>query len=608
MKTPISLAICVLLFNSLAFGCAWAWDSWYQVFWEKVFYVIEDFCSWVVASKKELKWVDVSNVEMLWDIYLKHEENVYCLWKKISNVDAKSFQLMEQYTRWWVFAKDKNTVYERCEKIKWADAESFEYLGRDILDNGLYNHEQFFRDVDSIFFYDSKENNLILVKNADVDSFSKILSENTQRRDRNIKNYVDTIEYTFYQKDTDSLFYLWKEIVWADIESFEMLYGWYASDKNHIYQRWVVRSDLDADSFEMLNNEYYVHDNEIIAYSKHGDEVIVSWNVNDFFVNDLTRNNGLKDISFSYLTNWEDVYYLRNKIDTVTHSQLKDLDGKIVKDLLQWEWKILVDKESREKSQEAWIVEKSLSDFSPDNILSMIMKESMGWKDLDTQNQKLFDEAKESWKSFSLSDDWEVTIIEDEDIINQSLNNYFMQLLLVKRYEWKIDIVLHDNMKNSLIRSKDNISNELENRLKYNLSESARNILFNNIDQWIPVILNSNQVVVLWDVETEIKTPLNVDEKKFLEDILKIHSTLEEKERTILINAILEWDFFYIYDWEVILRPIESVSNSALLGLDEYQEKYITWTDDIIENNTEIETQRLLFTYPQVLPATWSSL
>lgn len=205
-----------------------------------------------------------------------HDKNsVYFYGKKIDGISPKGFKIVDLAVNSWkpvTFAlltdsknlykfiyefdpetyKLKNTKLVTVTNVK-VDAPSFEIVKED---TGSY-----YRDKDSVFYYDINKNELIRIEGADKNSFTEM------------ENY--------FAKDNKNVYYLGKQIRNISSEGFKFVGPDIAKNKNGVYflkdktgegDYEIVPLNFDSASFDIANKDTsnYFKDKNGIYYLDYG--------------------------------------------------------------------------------------------------------------------------------------------------------------------------------------------------------------------------------------------------------------------------------------------------------------------------------------------------
>ena len=205
-----------------------------------------------------------------------HDKNsVYFYGKKIDGISPKGFKIVDLAVNFWkpvTFAlltdsknlykfiyefdpetyKLKNTKLVTVTNVK-VDAPSFEIVKED---TGSY-----YRDKDSVFYYDINKNELIKIEGADKNSFIEM------------ENY--------FAKDNKNVYYLGKQIRNISSEGFKFVGPDIAKNKNGVYflkdktgegDYEIVPLNFDSASFDIANKDTsnYFKDKNGIYYLDYG--------------------------------------------------------------------------------------------------------------------------------------------------------------------------------------------------------------------------------------------------------------------------------------------------------------------------------------------------
>jgi hypothetical protein len=267
-----------------------------------------------------LKDVDIENIELIWDHYLKIYEDIYIdndykhLWDAVYDFDT--FEHIE-----WNFYRDKKNIYYILRKLYWLKWDNLLVLENDIITDSIDSYYQlwqienpyvdiqklwksFFKNEDDIYFR-SLYGNISL--DLDIDSYqilwnwlikdnevvyygnSKMgLNPSTVRNfnwgyfwdDKSIflgLNKINGIDATTFQsfifakhiaRDKDNIYYWNKKMNSVDADTFEVLNYYFAADKNNLYLLWWVIElihwlNQDNLDIEVLTSKSIKYENRI---------------------------------------------------------------------------------------------------------------------------------------------------------------------------------------------------------------------------------------------------------------------------------------------------------------------------------------------------------
>ncbi len=238
---------------------------------------------YVYCYEKIIKNADPKTFKIFSEIYAKDSNSIFCRGKLIEKADPGSFKIIKKR-----FAIDKHNVYY-IGKIISVDPVSFQildYKSRYAKDKeyiyywwglGSPRHIDTLKEVKSDSFrvlsdsYATDGEKVFLhgkiLQDADPDSFKIITEKNTlyrkfsfDKKHAYYRNKIITmanpdsfelLEFYYYSKDENYVFYEESLIKGADSKSFTPLSYQWGKDKNFIFFKNTVRKDIDYKTFEV---------------------------------------------------------------------------------------------------------------------------------------------------------------------------------------------------------------------------------------------------------------------------------------------------------------------------------------------------------------------
>ncbi len=266
---------------------------------------------------------DSDTFEMLDWGYAKDKNAVFYRWSKIKWIDIDSFKVFGKSS----YSKDKNNIYYRSGKIENVDSNTFEVLkwwyAKD--KNYVYFDWEILEHNNSGYLYWDTSNS-VDSKTFEVLSYCWISKEDHW----NIINYEIINNYS---KNKDWVYYKWKEIKWADPETFVISSIGYAKDKNAVYLDWGKFKDADPKTFQVINKTLSKDKDNIYYIQWYYDdcEYCSSYGNKEYKVIP-TEPNTFEILNDEYSKDKNNVYYLWNIVENSDPSSFEILDKYYAKD------------------------------------------------------------------------------------------------------------------------------------------------------------------------------------------------------------------------------------------------------------------------------------
>lgn len=262
---------------------------------------------YIYVSGKAIRDLDPDELEIINDVIVKDDENLYCTsyysyygdaFEKLG-VDLESLEFLEH----GIFL-DKDTVYMNCFELEGSDGATFEIM--DVNTFTEFGFDFFAKDKNQLYLYGCYFDGcgVQIIEGADANSFE----------------YVSGPVW----KDKDNIYYVHEALDYVDADTFELVgevqgpngYGYdsliaFYKDKNNIYyykdngvddyEDFKTYSEADVESFQFENGQFFSDKNATYYIEPRGNTKGVFWSeinriegldydehefVNDYFTKD----------------------------------------------------------------------------------------------------------------------------------------------------------------------------------------------------------------------------------------------------------------------------------------------------------------------------------
>lgn len=223
------------------------------------------------------------------------------------------------------YSKDKNNVYSHNEKIDWLDVNNFSIISDDYVKDDK-NVFCYIEDLNKDFFWFKQ------IINADVDTFEFLIQ--------------------WYSKDKNNVYFNWEIMTWANPKTFsingfdedydeEILYDYnigYSRDNKSIFIYWEKIDWVDLDSFEIIDS-WYSKDKNNVYYRNN---IIKLADLKSF---ESTWNRNAKDKNNDY--SWGEIIIKNENNEEIIYNKNGYSIVKFKSDILKifYDWNIICDKQ-----------------------------------------------------------------------------------------------------------------------------------------------------------------------------------------------------------------------------------------------------------------------
>ncbi len=184
----------------------------------------------VFWHKYEIPGADSNSFECYDHEWACDRQNVYHLASKVRDADVHTFEVLNA-----IFRKDKNRIYCADGIAKRGDPKTFE-----VLDHGTARfcggRCGYARDAEHVYFHDSGEGNVKLLRGANRDSFQVLRGG--------------------FATDGKRVYVFGRRIPKVDVATFKPLRGHYSREANQAYYlNFEMMEQVDLESFKVLGKE-----------------------------------------------------------------------------------------------------------------------------------------------------------------------------------------------------------------------------------------------------------------------------------------------------------------------------------------------------------------